>query len=95
MKLATFLLALVQPVLARVLIALGFQVVTITGLVQITDTLKSQAISGLGLLQYEMLALFGVAGGPLGLGIIFGACTTKLLLWQIQSATKILGVNPG
>lgn len=94
MKLATFLLALVQPLMARILLALGFQVVTITGLVAVTDGLKAQTVAAFGLLSPQMAALFGLAGGPTGLGIIFGACTTKLLLWQIQSATKILGVNP-
>lgn len=94
MKLGTWLLALVQPMLAKILLSLGFSVVTITGLVAITDQLKSQAVSGIGALSPELLNLFLLGGGAQGLGIIFGACTTKLALWQIQSATKILGANP-
>ena len=39
--------------------------------------------------------LFLLAGGGKALGIIMGAVTTKVLLWQIGNATKILGVNPG
>lgn len=94
MKLGTWLLAMMQPLVAKILVSLGFSVVTITGLVEITNTLKQQAINGLGLLNPQMLNLFLLAGGAQGLGIILGACTTKLLLWQIQSATKILGSNP-
>jgi hypothetical protein len=41
-----------------------------------------------------MLNVFLLAGGGVGLGIIFGAMTTKLILWKIQQGTKILGVNP-
>jgi len=95
MRLGTWLLAMLQPMLAKALVALGFSVVSITGLQAITDNLKSQATSALGLLSPEMLNLFLLAGGAQGLGIILGACTTKLMLWQIQSATKILGTNPG
>lgn len=94
MTLAVFLLALVRPLLAKILVSLGFSVVTITGLTVITNQLKSQAVAGLGLIGPEMAALFGLAGGPEGLGIILGACATKLMLWQIQKATSIIGTNP-
>lgn len=94
MKIGVFLLALVKPMLAKILLSLGFSVVSVTGLTLITNQLKTQAITGLGLLGPEMAALFGLAGGPEGLGIILGACTTKLMLWHIQNSTKILGTNP-
>jgi hypothetical protein len=94
MNISSWLLMMVQPVLAKVLVALGFSVVTITGLQAITSQLKEQAVAGLGLISPETAALFGLAGGPEGLGIILGACATKLLLWQLQSATKIIGANP-
>lgn len=95
MKLGTWLLAMVQPMLAKVLVSLGFSVVTITGLTAITNGLKQQAVDGLGLLSPAMLNLFLLSGGATGLGIILGACTTKLMLWQLQSATRILATNPG
>ena len=94
MKLGAWLVAMVQPLLAKVLLALGFSVVSITGMQAILTTLKDQALSGFSFLSPETLNLFLIAGGGQGLGIIFGACTTKLLLWQIENGTKILGVNP-
>lgn len=30
-----------------------------------------------------------------GIGIIMGACATKLALWQVQNATKILAKGNG
>lgn len=95
MKYGTWILSLLQPMVAKVLVSLGFSVVTVTGLTGIVNTLKSDAINGLGLVSPETLNLFLIAGGAQGLGVIFGACATKLMLWQIQSATKILGSNPG
>jgi len=94
MKLGTWLLAMMQPLVAKVLVSLGFSVVTITGLTAIANNLKSQAVAGLQLVSPATLELFLLTGGAQALGIIFGACTTKLLLWQLQSATKILGSNP-
>ena len=50
---------------------------------------------GINSLPVDTLNLFLYAGGSYGLGMILRAITTKLLLWQIQSATQILGRNPG
>lgn len=95
MKLGTWLLSLVQPFIAKILISLGFSLVTITGMNAILDQIKTQLVSGLGGMAPDMAALFGLAGGGTALGMIVGALTTKLLLWSIQNSVKILGVNPG
>lgn len=95
MKLGMWLLAMMEPLLAKILASLGLSVVTITGLTAAVNGLKSQAVSGLGLISPETLNLFLIAGGAQGLGIILGACTTKLMLWQIQNATRILGASQG
>ena len=94
MKLGTWLLSLVQPLLGRVLTALGFSVVSILGMEAILMQIKSSLVSGLGGLSADMFNVFLLAGGGQALGIITGALTTKLLLWQVQNATKILGTNP-
>lgn len=94
MKFGTFLLGLAEPMLAKILIALGFSVVSITGVDLALDQIKglvSSYIGGAGaLLDFAMYIWIGK-----GLGIIFAACATKLMLWQIQNATKILGKAPG
>lgn len=95
MKIGTWLLSLMQPLLGRILSSLGFSVVTITGFELAVGQVKALVTGGINSLPADMLNLFLYAGGGYGLGMIFGAIATKLLLWQIQSATKILGVNPG
>lgn len=95
MKLGTWLLSLVQPMLGRILTALGFSVVSIVGMEAMLSQLRSMVSSSLGGMSADMFNVFLLAGGGQALGIITGALTTKLLLWQIQNATKILGVNPG
>lgn len=94
MKLGTWILGLLQPALARILATLGFSVVTITGMEALLTQLRQSVVSGLSGMSADMFNVFLLAGGGQALGIITGALTTKLLLWQVQNATRILGVNP-
>ena len=91
MKIGTWLLSLARPFLAKILLSLGFSVVTIVGMEAIFSQIRTQLMAGLGGLSADMFNVFLLAGGGQALGIITGALTTRLLLWKIQNATKILG----
>ena len=93
MKIGTWLLSLVQPFIAKVLLALGFSVVTITGFEAAVDQVKAQLVGSVNSLPIDMLNVFLLAGGGKGIGIILAAVAVKVMLWQISSATKILGNN--
>lgn len=95
MKFGTWLLAMVQPLLGRILAALGMSVITITGMTAAINTARDSMIGGINSLPADMLNVFLLGGGGIGFGMIMGAITTRVVIWQIQSATKILGVNPG
>lgn len=95
MNLATFLLAICQPLIGRILVSLGFSVITITGMNIVIDQLKDAVVDGIGTLPLDVLNLFLLAGGGTALGLIFGAIATRLTLWQISKSTRILGINPG
>lgn len=95
MKFGTFLAAMVQPLLAKILLSLGFSVISIVGLNTIIDQIKTTLIGRVNSMPADMLNLALYAGIGTGIGIIFGACATKLMLWQIQNATSMLGKNPG
>jgi hypothetical protein len=94
MKIGTWLLAMLTPMLGRILAALGFSVVSILGMEAMLAQVRTSLISGLGGMSADMFNVFLLAGGGQALGIITGALTTRLLLWQVQNATRILGVNP-
>lgn len=93
MKFGTWLLAMMQPMVAKVLLALGFQVVTITGVVVSVTTLKNLFVSHMGVVPAAGFQLAMLAGCGEGFGMIFGAITFRVALWQIGNATKILGAN--
>lgn len=94
MKFGVFLLALVEPIIAKLLIALGFSVISIAGVDVALGTVKGMIVGNLsglgGIIDFALYLWLGKA-----LGIIFGACATKLMLWNIQNATKILGKANG
>lgn len=94
MKIGTWLLALLEPAIAKILLALGFSVVSIAGMDAVLTNLKMAVVQGFIAMPSVWLqfALYLWIGK--GIGIIFAACTTKLTLWSIQNTTKILGVNP-
>lgn len=95
MNIGTWLLAMVSPLIGRILITLGFQVVTITGMELIMLTLRAQLVSNLNSLPAVGLQLFALAGGGTGLGIILGAIATRVVLFNIQASVRLLGVNTG
>lgn len=94
MKLGTWLLSMMQPLLAKILMMLGFSVVSIVGMDSLLSAMKSTIVSNINSMPVVWLefALYLWIGK--GIGIIFGACTTKLMLWSIQNATSMLGKNP-
>ena len=57
--------------------------------------LKNAVIAGFGDLPSQVVNVFLLSGGGVGLGLIFGALTTRLMLWQISKSTRVLGINPG
>jgi hypothetical protein len=95
MKFGTFLLAMMQPLIARILTVLGFSVVSIVGMSAVIDELKQSIVGGVTGLPADMGNFFLLCGGGVGIGIIFAAVATRLMLWQIKNATQILGKNPG
>lgn len=95
MPLGAWLMAMMAPLTARILLTLGFSVVTITGLDAIISTLKDQFVAAVGQVPADGLNLALLAGAGEAMGIIFGAIATRLVLWKISNATRILGVNSG
>lgn len=95
MKLGVWLLSMAEPLLAKVLIALGFSVVSIVGVEATFNGLRDSFVASMQTMPADWLnfALYLWMGK--GLGIIFGAMATKLTLWAIQNATSLLGKAPG
>ena len=90
MKLGTWLVGMVQPLIAKILVALGFSVVTLTGVSLSIDAIKNLLIGYIQGMPSAMYNLFLLGGGGIALGAIFGAMTFAVTMHTIRSATKIL-----
>ena len=63
MKLGTWLLSLAQPMLAKILLALGFSVVSIVGMESVINQVRDMLAAGIFGLSPDTLNLFLLAGG--------------------------------
>ena len=95
MKIGIWILSLMQPLIAKILALLGFSVVTIVGFDIAINKARDMLVGTVGGLPVDMLNVFLLAGGGKAISMIVAAIMLRLMLWKIQSATKILGVNPG
>ena len=75
MGFAAFLVAMVGPMVARMIAALGVSLVTISGLVATTALLKSTMVSQLASLPGDGLELAGLFGIWTCMGMVLGSIT--------------------
>lgn len=91
MNLAAFLASMAAPIVARVMMALGFSVITVTGVTLAVDQVKELVLSNLGSVPASLLQLGGLLGAWEGLGLIFGAITFAITFKGLTSLTGFIG----
>ena len=91
MNFAAFLASMAAPLVARVLMALGFSVITVTGVTVAIQQLKDLVVNNLGNAPVSMLQLGGLLGAWQGLGMIFGAITFAVTLRGLTSLSGWIG----
>jgi hypothetical protein len=87
--LLTALASLAAPILARVLLALGFSVVTYVGMSAAIGLLRSQFMNALSGAPLAMLQLAGLAGVWSGLGMLMGGVTFIIAWWGLTKAVRV------
>ncbi|MDO5625551.1 MAG: DUF2523 domain-containing protein [Pseudomonadota bacterium] len=93
MPLVVWILGLIGPVVGRVLVSLGFSVVTVVGMDIAIGLLKNQVVGAASSLPADTLALFLMAGGGYAINMIFSAISFRLAYWALTKATRIIGVS--
>jgi hypothetical protein len=66
---------LAGPITARVLLAMGMGVVSVTGVTTAVNSIKTTVIANLGQAPTAALQLAGLSGCWVALGLVFGAVT--------------------
>lgn len=85
------LATLAGPIVARVLIALGMSVVTITGVELSIQSVRGLIVSNLGAAPLAILQLAGLSGCWNAIGMMFGGVTFAVGYWTLTQATQVLG----
>lgn len=80
---------LAGPMVARVLLALGFSVVTLTAASAGVGQVKDLLMANLGAAPVAGLKIAGLAGVWVGLGYVLGAVSFTLALWGLTKAVRI------
>lgn len=88
-------MALVEPMIGRILVTLGLSIVTVTGFQQVVNILQDQLIARVNALPVTTLQIFLIGGGGVGISMIVSAIAVRVMMWQVMNAKKILGANPG
>lgn len=88
--LGAWILTLAQPLLAKILIALGITITTITGVTAAYSTLKGYIESNLNSAPAAALQIAALAGAPEGIAMVLGAVTFVIALWTTTQATKLI-----
>lgn len=92
MNLASFLVAMVGPMVARVLSALGLSLVVLTGATAALTALRSTLVQNIGGLPAVALQLGGLLGIWQALGILLGAMTF-VMTWKSTAGFWALAVK--
>jgi len=90
---ALWLASLLPSFVGRVLAALGMGVVSFTGWSIVWGQVRDWIVNSFTGLPSAIAQLAGLAGVDVGLGIILGAITTRVMYVSVASAAKIAGVQ--
>lgn len=85
--------SLAGPIAARVLLALGFSVMTVGGVALAWDSVRSSIVSLLGAQSGAYVQLAGVGGIWVALGIVVGGMSWAVTYWSLTKAVRIMGAG--
>lgn len=89
MGLLAALASLAAPLVARILLAVGFSVVTYAGMDAAVSAARSQLMQYLNGAPAAGLQIAGLAGVWEGLGMVFGSISFTVAWWALTKAVRI------
>lgn len=91
--LTNWLMAMVQPVVVRVLSSLGLSVITFKGVETAFQQARQYVQDGVNAFGPTALDLMGLFGVDTGLGMVLGAMSFALSLWALRKAFSFFGLS--
>jgi hypothetical protein len=94
-SLTTWLLAMVQPLIARILVVLGLSVVTMGGTTVAMQAFVDHVQAQWSGIPAALLSLLHLAGIAQALTVIGSAIATRLFLLSLRASSAFLARTPG
>lgn len=91
MPLAVWLLALVGPLVKKVLLALGVGIVSYAGLHLLGSQINAAVLGAWGGVGGSILQILSLAGIPESIGITLGAINARIALIAVNKFGKVAG----
>lgn len=91
-NLAAWFASLVPGLVARVMLALGFGVLTVTGVNLAWDQIKAAVIANFGAAPAAMTQLAGLSGAGDAIAVILGAISARVALYVATKGARIVGL---
>jgi hypothetical protein len=90
--LGAWLAAIMGPLTGKVLMALGFSVVSVVGVTTALAQIRTLMLAHAGEIPAAAFQFALLGGVGEGLGLILGAIAFRVALWSVANTTRILGV---
>lgn len=91
--LTNWLMAMVQPVVVRIMASLGLSVVTFKGVDTAFDQARSYVMGAVNSFPATVLNMMGLFGIDTGLALILGAISFALTLWALRKTFGFFGIG--
>lgn len=89
-QIASWLLAMVAPLVVRAIISLGFTTMVYTGVTELVNSLIATAQNNWASMPLTALQLGSLAGLPEALGMVMGAYLGLLALWAAKGTARFV-----
>ncbi|MGC1175769.1 DUF2523 domain-containing protein [Polaromonas sp.] len=91
--LTNWLMAMVQPVVVRVMTSLGLSVITFKGVESAFAQARGYVMDAVNSFPASVLSMMGLFGIDTGLALILGAMSFALTLWALRKAFSFFGLG--
>mgnify|MGYP001806290380 FL=1 len=91
-NLAAWFAALIPTLVGRVMLALGFGVLTVAGIDAGWDALRDELYANLGAMPLSIIQLSGLSGAGDALAYIIGAISARIALYVATKGARIIGL---
>lgn len=91
--LTNWLMAMVQPIIVRIMTSLGLSVITFKGVDTAFQQAREYVVNSVNSFPAAVLQMMGLFGFNTALALVLGAISFSLTLWALRKAFSFFGLG--